>query len=177
MADTTTVTIHGLKELSQALQELPKQLRGKALGAAVKAGAKLVEQQARANAKATFKEPTGATEKSIVAYRKRGSYPDSITYEVGVTMKKQWPRRRKRAASGVMGRAGGKSTGKTGGKLNSGAYWWKFTEFGTAKLGATPWLRPAWDYRSGEALAMIKNMLAKAVEIAAQHAPKYTGGG
>lgn len=164
-----TVEIKGLKELSQALQELPKQLRGKALGAAVKAGATLVQEQARANARATFKDPTGATEKSIVAYRKRGSYPDSITYEVGVTQKKKHHRRLS------TGRSVNKKTGAWG--VMWPAFWWRFTEFGTSKLGATPWFRPAWDQRSGQSLAMIKNMLAKAVEIAAQHVPKYTGGG
>lgn len=170
---STEVTIHGLKELSDALRLLPEKIRGKTLGAAVKAGADLVRDVAKENARATFKDPTGATEKSIVAYRNRKSTPDSITYDVGVTMKKRWPLARRKAASGVIGR-----TGKTKSKQGSWpAFWWRYSEFGTVKEPKRPWLVPAWTTSSGFALAMIKRMLEAAIPIAVASLPKYTGKG
>jgi len=163
----TTVTVHGLKELSEALKQMPEKLAGKALGASVAAGAGLVREAVKANAVRVFKDPTGATEKSIVAYRGRGSRPTDIHYMVGVTMKKKWPRRvthvsflrRKATRVDVM----------------QPAFWWKFVEFGTVKAPAKPYYRPAWDASSGAALVMIKKMLEKAVVIAAEQVPKYGG--
>lgn len=190
---SSTVEVKGLKELSEALKGLPEKLRGRTLGAAVKAGADLVRDVVRENARATFKEPTGATERSIVAYHRKGSTPDSITYEVGVTMKKKWPKNVRRAASGSMGRGGSKSWP---------AFWWIFTEFGAAPheisakfnkalslpggavqkvnhpgVAARPWFRPAWAASSGAALVMIKGMLERAIPIAVAQLPKYTGSG
>lgn len=162
MADGATVEVKGLKELSQALQELPRHIQGKALGAAVKAGADIIRDQAKANVAIL----TGATQKNIVAYRAKGSKPDDITYEVGITMKKKYPRRIKKAKSGTWGRIGSE---------NWPPFYWRFLEFGTRKMAARPFLRPAWTNRSGEALIMIQRMLAAAVEIAAAKVPKYSG--
>ena len=175
MSDTITVEVRGLKELSQAMQQLPQKLRGKVLGHSVKAPAELIRDQARANARAIFKVPTGATEQSIVAWAKPGNTSDNITYLIGVTLKKKFPRRRKKAASGVMGRHG-KQTVAGGSWSSSGPYWWRYREFGTIKEAAMPYLRPAWDHRSSDALILMKGMLTQAVVIAVRGLPKYTGG-
>lgn len=167
-----TVQVHGLKEFSMALQELPKKLQGKTLGAAVKAGADLVRDQTRANAPVD----TEAVKKSIVAYARRGNRPDDITYEVGVTQKKRYPRR-------TSGKGRWKGLFKV--KFVRGpvrdvmwpAFWWRFNEFGTAKMAAKPFLRPAWDAQKGYALRMIKAMLKRAIPIAVASLPKYTGSG
>jgi len=154
MSDTVTVNIKGLKELAEALKQMPERIAGKALGASVAAGAAIIRDQARANAPVA----SGATKKSIVAYRKRGSHPDNIGYRVGVTLKKKWP---------------GRGKGKTG--KGEPAYWWIFNEFGTSKQAAKPFMRPAFDQQGGRALAAIKMMLEKAVVIAAAACPKYGG--
>lgn len=149
MAGDVTVEVKGLKELAEALQGLPGKVRGKALGAAVKTGADLVRDQARASVAVD----TGIVQKSIVAYRKRGSTQDNISYEVGVTQKKRYKK----------------------GKKTYPPYYWRYLEFGTVKAAAKPFLRNAFTIRSGEALAMIKKMLAAAVEIAAAQAPQFRG--
>jgi HK97 gp10 family phage protein len=89
-------------------------------------------------------------------------------------MKKQWPQRRKKV-SGVSTRVG-KLTTLTGSWSNSGAYWWRFAEFGTSKQAAKPFMRPAFTQQGGRALAAIKIMLEKAVVIAAASV-QNTGGG
>jgi HK97 gp10 family phage protein len=164
-----TCEVKGLKELAEALNLMPKKLAGKALGASVKAGAKIVERQAEAN----VNRLTGATQKAIVAYRKPGSSQSNIAYQVGVTMKKKFTRskvnrlsRWKRFFRGDMRETLTQQVP---------AYWWRFQEFGTSKMAAHPFLRPAWTQTSGQALAMIKLMLEKAVVIAAAQVPKYRG--
>lgn len=167
-----TRTVRGLKELSEALELMPKKIQGKALGASVAAGAGIVRKAVRANAAATFKDATGATEKSIVAYRKRGSRPDNIAYQVGVTMKKKWPRKKYKTTWKGIFRVRQIKTVKD---VMQPAYWWIFSELGTVRQGAKPWFRPAWDSSSRRALAAIKIMLKKAVAIAADQVPKYRG--
>lgn len=161
MADIE-LQVKGLKELAAALNELPTKLAGRALGDSVKAAAVLVQNQARSN----VAKDTGHLQKSIVAYRKKGSNDKDITYQVGVTMKKKYPK-------------GGKRKGWNyilhGSNAIQPAYYWRFLEFGTAKMAAKPFLRNAFVQRSGQSLALIKKMLAAAVEIAANHAPKYQG--
>jgi len=163
MTDSVTCTVHGLKELAEALKQMPQKLAGKALGAAVAAGAAIIRDQARANAPVGFLPKRWDHEtikKSIVVYRGRGSRPWDIHYEIGVTMQKKWYRSLKR-----------------GGVRKLPAYWWHFNEFGTSKQAARPFLRPAFDQQSGRALAAIKMMLEKAVVIAAAQVPKYRGNG
>jgi HK97 gp10 family phage protein len=173
MSDSITIEVKGLKELGEAFRQMPARLRGKQLGSIVKAGAEVVVRQARENARAIFKEPTGATEKSIVGYARRGNTPDDITYLVGVTMKKQYPRRRKKAASGVMGRHG-RSTGGNSWS-SSGPYWWRFREFGTKKEAAMPYLRPGFETQAAAVLVLIKQGLGQAVLLNARLVPKYPG--
>ncbi len=44
------------------------------------------------------------------------------------------------------------------------AYWGMFQEFGTSKMGARPWLRPAWDATAAPALDIIGKSLGQGVE-------------
>lgn len=166
---SVTCEVKGLKELAEALNLMPKKLAGRALGAAVKAGAVLVRDAARAMAPVD----TGAAKKSIMAWRKRGSRPDNIGYQVGVTLKKKWPRTKAVKMSGWKRFWTGEHRQSIT-KVQP-AYWWRFNEFGTSRQPARPFLRPAWDQRSGQALALIKMMLSKAVVIAAAQVPKYRG--
>ena len=171
MADTITVNILGLKELAEAFKQMPERIAGKALGASVASGAAIIREAARANARANFKAPTGATEKSVVVYRKRGSTPGNIGYHVAVTMKKVWPRVNNKAKN-----FRSRYSKKVGSFVQvQPAYWWFFNEFGTSKQAAKPLMRPAFDGHGGQALAMIKLMLEKAVVIAAAAVPKYLG--
>lgn len=168
MSEMITVDIKGLKELAAALTQMPKKIAGKALGASVGAGAGIIREQARANAPID----TGAVKKSIVAWRKRGSRPDNITYCVGVTMRKKWSRKNIKVKS--MKNLKWKKKGG-GYETVQSAYWWMFNEFGTTKQAAKPFMRPAFVQQGGRALAAIKVMLEKAVVIAAGQVPKYMG--
>lgn len=153
------VEIKGLKELKDALLQLPREIQGKVLADAVRPAAFMVRDAARANAAKNRK--TGLMEKAIVAYRNRSSTPDRIQYDVGVTLKiKQ-----------IGGKIGaGKKIRElresTGGKAVS-AFYWRFLEFGTKKMAAKPFLRPAWEGLKNAAAYQIKDSLANAIERAA----------
>jgi HK97 gp10 family phage protein len=44
------------------------------------------------------------------------------------------------------------------------AFYWRFLEFGTVKMAARPFMRPAFDVSSQQALSLITNKLAAEVE-------------
>ena len=48
--------------------------------------------------------------------------------------------------------------------VNWPPFWWRFVEFGTAKMAAKPFMRPAFDVSSQQALSLITNKLAAEVE-------------
>ena len=52
------------------------------------------------------------------------------------------------------------------------AWYWRFVEFGTVKMSARPFLRPAFDMKKHEAVTAIKTRLAQRIEQAAQELKK-----
>jgi HK97 gp10 family phage protein len=51
------------------------------------------------------------------------------------------------------------------GNLSQDAWYWRFVEFGTRKMAARPFLRPALESRRREAVEAIKGRLAQRIEI------------
>jgi HK97 gp10 family phage protein len=51
-----------------------------------------------------------------------------------------------------------------GGKKNWPPYYWRYLEFGTVKMAAKPFMRPAFDSTSLEAASVIKGKLAERIE-------------
>ena len=58
------------------------------------------------------------------------------------------------------------------GNLSQDAWYWRFVEFGTVKMSARPFLRPAFDMKKHEAVTAIKTRLAQRIEQAAQELKK-----
>ncbi|MBP8101801.1 MAG: hypothetical protein KDG56_14715 [Ottowia sp.] len=58
------------------------------------------------------------------------------------------------------------------GNLSQDAWYWRFVEFGTVKMSAKPFLRPAFEGKKMEAVDAIKQRLAERVERAAQELKK-----
>jgi HK97 gp10 family phage protein len=142
-----TVTVHGLKELRDALtRKIPLEMQAKVLQQALTAGTKMTVAAARALAP----RDTGRMKKAIYAARdKRGS---KLTYEQRVV------------------------TVRRGKKRDDprGAYYWKFVEFGhkTAKghVAPNPFIRPAFETTKLSAVDAIKDKLKLAIEKAAAKA-------
>lgn len=151
--------IKGLKELKAAMLQLPKEIQGKVLGTAVQKEAAKIRDKARSASPAS---KTGLLKKAIVAYRNKTSTQERIIYDVGVTLKMKLVGEtitagRKKIHALRMGGAG----------KPRDAFYWRFIEFGTKKMTAKPFLRPAFDENKSAAVEGIKMNLATAIEKAA----------
>lgn len=132
--------IEGLSELRKALLELPQELRKGPLRSAVSAGAKVVQDRARANAPVD----SGTLRRAI--YRTRSKSQSSAVQETAIV---------------------GIRFGKKYQKRKQDAWYWRFIEFGTSKLPANPFMRPAFDTTKTGQIQAIATRLAKGIARAA----------
>lgn len=136
--------LHGLKGLDKALKQLPKSTGKSALRTALKNAAEPIAEAARSNA------PRGPT----------GNLVESI--EVKTTLKKTQ-------------KAGRLKAGDV--EVFVGATWPKgahahLIEFGTYKMPAQPFLRPAWDSNKKKARDMIAEEIWENIARAARRLAK-----
>lgn len=152
------IQIQGLNELLKAMQELPKAIQQKCLRRAMVPGA----QKIRDAAKSGVKEDTGLLKRAIrIAYNRKESTPGRAVYHVFVSM-------RVRKVGNVYA-MGGRAVKKLRAKGNQGAisgaaFYWRFIEFGTVKMAAKPFMRPAFDSNVGAAAEIIKTKLAELID-------------
>lgn len=121
----TEVSIQGLDAAVKRMRELPAKVQKSALRKALRKGANVIRKQARENAKAVDDKST------------KSSIPKNI---VSQTMSRKKLRRYPGADAGM-------SVGVRGGaRFNRESEYpthWRFKEFGTEKMAAQPFLRPA----------------------------------
>lgn len=138
----THVKISGLRELGQRMQALSADIAGKIARQATAAGAGVVRKQARQNAP----RDTGNLQAAIVMKRVRDI---ALTEEYVVAVRKGKTKDVKAAKAGE-------------GRLGKDAFYARFVEFGTVKLPARPFLRPALENNIGPATeAMAKRLKAR----------------
>ena len=157
MADIK-VEIEGLKELQAALLELPKKTAKNALRSAVNAGASVIRKDARKRAPvytgpvSAGHPPPGTLKRSVIQkYIRELSNDFQTTFYVTVRKGKKY-----------------REQGKKG-NLSQDAFYAYFVEYGTAKMTAKPFLRPAFEATKDEAL---QAMMAKLKERIEQEAGK-----
>ena len=137
MAEIQNIT--GLKELQEALKQLPANIARNALRGAVNAGATVIRKEAQARAP----KDTGVLRRAL--YQKQIRELSSAvqqTFFVGVRQ--------------------GKSAKKTK-KGTLDAFYGRFVEFGTSKMPARPFMRPAFEAQKGAAVAAIQAYLEKRI--------------
>ena len=144
-----SLKVLGLKELSSQLDALPLRVAQRILGKAVSAGARIVREEAIARAPVD----TGALRSQIFTKRERSESAYEKTTIVGV--KNGLARYGNTAANRRMNRAGKEY------KVDGKTFYWKFLEFGTHKMKAHPFLRPAFDEKQWEAVRVIQESLEK----------------
>lgn len=127
--------IDGLDDLLKNFRALHDDLKFKAAAAAVAGGARLVANEAKKNAQQQGLEFSGALLENI-AIKRNKTGPDKIQYNVGV----RHGSKAKRAREIVRYRG----TKKKVRYENDPFYWW-FHEFGTSKMPARPFMRPAFE--------------------------------
>lgn len=154
MADTQT--LHGLDGVLDNLKALGAlaSKRGGPVRASLAKGAKVIRDEAIKRAP----ERTGNLRDSIIM--KRDPKPQMVgaaeVYWVGV----KGGGRRKYA-----GTKRNRRNGRTGQEyeVSGNAYYWRFIEFGTEKLRARPFLRPAFEATKHEALNTIVTELKRGI--------------
>ena len=149
MADS--VHIAGLDTFAQALKLLPHNISRRVLRGAVAAAGKVIRDEAKARAPvhsgpvAKGHPPPGTLKRAIALGRSnRLSKPGKEVYHVFVRN------------SAIAGSKGKKII--AGGKFD--AYYWRYVEFGTSRMAARPFLRPAFEVKKEEAIGAITEYIA-----------------
>jgi len=143
------IKIEGLDAFSKALRALPQNIAKNVLRGAVNAGATVIRQEAVRRAPEYHGEvskghpPPGTLKKAI--YQKQIRELSDITRQTF-----------------FVGVRHGASAGKKGstGRETRDAFYWRFVEFGTVKMPAQPFMRPAFEAKKVEAMERIKQYLA-----------------
>ena len=161
MAKYESVQVQGLDQLAKALRELPQRVARNGLRAAVYAGAKVIRDEAKLQAPVATGDlgadqpPRGTLKRSVIMKQiPELSGAQKQTFFVTVRHGKKYRKQGKK------------------GNLSQDAWYWRFVEFGTVKMSARPFLRPAFDMKKHEAVTAIKTRLAQRIEQAAQELKK-----
>lgn len=137
----------GFKELADALRELGPRVARNALRRAVAAAATEIRNEARSRAP----KDTGEMAKDIMVKRERDTKGGmSAKYSVFVL-------------TGKKSRMKGKRR-----DVSRDSFYWRFVEFGTSKMAAKPFLRPAFESRKEEAVKVIGEKLDEGIQKAAR---------
>lgn len=146
--------IEGGAELARALRELPEEMAKKHLRKSVVRAARLVRNAARRSP--AFNDRTGRLRRNIIIkFVREESNPQKVTYFVLVRSGKRFQRMRKGAPKGFVGPMN---------LVNNDAYYWRFVEFGTAKMSPRPFLRPAFENNKEAAVDAIVDQLKKGLD-------------
>lgn len=168
-----TIKVEGLKDLEDALNELPRATGGNVLKRAVLRPAQLFADRAKALAPVST-EPTHGVHlrdeikvgkpkiitagKAAYAQAMRGGATRSEAAEAAHAAN---------AAAGGTGRRAVVSVGPT-----RRAFWGIFPEFGTAHSAPQPYMRPAWDETQNAMPSMVGNSLWEEIEKARKRLAK-----
>lgn len=142
----------GLKELQQALKQLPDRIAKNALRGSVSAGAAVIRKEARDHAPVYQEQvqaghPPAGTLKRAVYQKQINELSNAVkqTFFVGVRAGKKYQKQ-----------------GKNG-QLSQDAYYASWIEFGTSKMSARPFMRPAFEGKKTAAVEAIRAYLEKRI--------------
>jgi HK97 gp10 family phage protein len=147
MAETPNLT--GFKELAAALRELPQRVAKNGLRSAVGAGAAVIRKEARVRAP----KDTGELAKDVMIKRERDTQGGNLfvaRYSVFVL-------------SGKKSRLKGKKR-----DVQRDSFYWRFVEFGTSKMAARPFMRPAYEGQKEAAVTAIGEKLDQRIQATAR---------
>lgn len=139
--------IEGLADLARSLREMPKDVRANALRAGMRAGAVVIQEEAKRRASVD----TGRMKKNIYVKRIRELVTElSEGWFVGVRM---GPKRKK-----------DKETGALSKDYSNDAWYWRLVEFGTRHIPARPFMRPAFEATKQAAVDAVAARLKARIE-------------
>lgn len=145
------VKFRGLKEIERALEQLPKRVDRKILNEGLLVAARMVRDDARAKVP-LLRVPhpnrlRGTVKRSIQAMRIR---PDKYSATVLVRVR---PLTRRQIANFKRAATKKGVKWKTGADNPRDPFYWMFLEFGTSKMRARPFMRPAFENKKMQAVS------------------------
>ena len=155
MADVLSVRLDGVEDLKAALIDASRQIRTRAVRNALREAGKVIQTAARAAAP-VLKVPTsrrnvGTVKKNILV---RASKFARQAGDEGVYIN----------VRGIRGKARVKKLGRGGARNPNDPYYWQFLEFGTRKMAARPFLRPAATSKGPEAIRKFMDSVVPQIE-------------
>lgn len=137
---------HGFSELEKNLEMLGEQMRARGVRLMMSRASVPIRDEAKVRApilqESVPHRMPGTIMRNIKIWRHKRT-PFAVTYFVGV--------RKLSGASVAKFKKANK--GKSGGQNPNDPYYWRYLEFGTSKMRAQPFLRPAFEAKKVEAVA------------------------
>ncbi len=152
MSDTVPLT--GLEEMKRQLQALPAEMRKSVVNPALLLAAKSLQQAVKDRAPVK----TGALRDNIIVYRDRHPERDGATAKYSVLVRKI---KLNRSVRRLLRRVRGAGAAV---KISDDAFYWRFPEFGTSKMVARPFFRPAIEQTKGTFIATVGEGLQKGMD-------------
>ena len=143
------VKIEGFDELARKLRELVPAMRKRVIRNALSAGARLVRDEAKRSApllSGSIKAP----------YRQRGTVRAAIRVRTSKAA-------RRAGDVGVFVNVKPAKNGARGAKSRTDPFYWRFLEFGTQKMSARSFLRPAAN-KLGQALQVFQTQVGRWID-------------
>ncbi|PNL88263.1 hypothetical protein A6J76_007395 [Aggregatibacter aphrophilus] len=148
---SVTVKVTGLKELGQAMNALGRKAKNRIAVKAMRRGGAIIRDRARANAPvlsqpSPYRKP-GTLRKAISSRTKidKNGRVNTYVWVKGLKTKQVLKFKDK--------------TGKGGAYNPRDPFYWRFVEFGTSKMPAKPFMRPAFEQSKQQAAQTIINTL------------------
>src|SRR5699024_2178586 len=142
-------------ELERTLRQLPAKLQKRAVKSAARKGANVIKKAAQQNAK-RFDDPATASKvwKEITVRAGKRRRNGDVVMRVGV----------KGGAKRYVNNKENRRLGRVGGSYEGpgAVYYWRFLEFGTSKMRAQPFMRPAMSEHWHKAMDVTAEALAVA---------------
>jgi HK97 gp10 family phage protein len=152
------IKAEGLDELMKALKEFTPQIQKRVLGTAMRNAMKPVMMTARSNARALDDPQTPSNiSKNIISQRAS----KKVMRMAGVRDADMMQR---------VGVRGGAKDPQTNDPMNT--FYWRFHEFGTSKIAARPFMRPALAQNTQRTTAIMVDELKKGIDRTARRLAK-----
>lgn len=150
------VKVDGLSQIHKALSELGRKVSNKIAVKAMREGGKIVREQARQNApvlsQSTPHRRAGTLKKAIKSSTKvlKNGKIGTVIRVKALTAKQREAFKAKNASSGAYN--------------PKDPFYWRFVEFGTSKMPAKPFMRPAFEQSKEKAATEIIKTLKDEIE-------------
>lgn len=150
------VKVEGLSQIHKALSELGRKVSNKIAVKAMREGGKIVREQARQNAPVLSQS---------TPYRRAGTLKKAIKSSTKVLKNgKIGTVIRVKELTAKQIETFKVRSGKKGALNPKDPYYWRFLEFGTSKMPAKPFLRPAFEQSKEKAATEIITTLKRGIE-------------